>query len=1233
MCKKIIFLFLLMYQFCTSQTIYYVDASKTDNTENGLTWATAKKDVQNAIDLAVAGDQIWIKAGVYYPNASPNMTASSTVTATSPLTSRDYYIQLKDGVSIYGGFAGTETALSQRNISDNPTYIDGDIGVAGDKTDNCYHLMIYVGNYSTTGVTVDGLLLRNGNATRLAASTDYSEETYIFANGFDNPIPRRIGGGLYVGRGLNNTISNIVFENNECEVFGAALYLYGISGLFCTYNVINCYFVNNSLSASSYGAMYTNGGNVNCYNSVFYNNSCGSNGGDGVALYLTRTKNKLVNCTFANNQSYNGSALSIQSSETTEIYNSIFYGNTRSNPFFAATSGYDFRQFFAGPTPIIKNCSLMHPSANYTAANYTEMDATSSGNVYEQEPHFSNITEIKGADGKYFTADDGLALLTTSPSKNTGSNTLIPTAVTTDITGASRVLATTVDMGAYEIDGVMSLSDTILVQIGNEGDAPNAVASTVTTTQLGQIVPAITGIIPANQSAYQSYIDANPYSFSAPATTVEVQAMVNAVNLTVTTIFYVDIDQPDNSGDGLSWATAKKDLQVILDSYGNNPGPNVNEVWVKAGDYTPTAFVGTSEALRDKSFWVKGNIKIYGGFSGTETGLSQRNIVANPTVLNGVGAYHTMIVTNTNATSYTLIDGVTITGGTANGTTTNPAGSFSFERNFGGGVLCYQTAPVFNHVIFKTNAAEYGGGVFNQTASPKFSNCVFTENTSTSYGGGVENFNNSSPTFTNCIISNNAALRGGGAANNGGAPTYINCTIVKNSATVATSGGAFHNLNASASTYKNCIIWGNSASDFLTEAGSAINVSYSVTQSTISGTANLSANPQLVDINDGNGADDKWLTSDDGFEITPVSNCGSTGDNSAIPSNITVDILNNPRILQITVDRGAYEVDGANASDSALAQIGDEGDAPNTVASEVTTTQLGQIVPVITNIVTANQTAYQAYIDANPDAFSAPATAAEVQAMVNTVNAQVEAEAASTAVLTQIGDEADAPNTVTSTVTVTQLDAILPAITGIVEANEAAYQAYIDANPDAFSAPATAAEVQAMIDDVNAQVAAEAASDAVLTQIGDEADAPNTVTSTVTVTQLGDILPAITGIVEANEAAYQAYIDANPDLFSAPATADEVQTMVNTVNVALSTNNFDIRSIVIYPNPSHAIFNIKTDANAAIELYDATGRKLKSDKIEIGTTPINVSNYSDGVYFLKISNGNNQTKTIRLIKQ
>ena len=758
-------------------------------------------------------------------------------------------------------------------------------------------------------------------------------------------------------------------------------------------------------------------------------------------------------------------------------------------------------------------------------------------------------------------------------------------------------------------------------------------------------------------------------------------------------------------------------MQVILDTYANNPGPNVNEVWLKAGNYSPTSFVGTSTAARDKSFWVKGNIKIYGGFNGTETELSQRNIVNNPTLLNGVGAYHTMIVTNTNAASYTLIDGVTITGGNANGSSANSVGSISFERNFGGGVLCYQNAPTFNNVIFKTNSAEYGGGVFNQGGSPKYNNCVFTENTSSSYGGAIENFENSTPVFNNCVIGNNSAFRGGAAANNGGSATYTNCTIVKNSATVDTASGAFIELNNTTSNYKNCIIWGNTANDFITNAGSTSNVSYSVTQSTITGTSNLYTNPQLVNINDGDGADNKWFTSDDGFKITQVSNCGSTGDNSAIPSYITGDILNNSRILQVTVDRGAYEVDGANASDLALAQIGNEGDSPNTVASEITTTQLGQIVPVITSILTANQAAYQIYIDANPSLFSSPATAAEVQAMItavnaqvaaqvasnavltqigneanepidsplvpsivtttqlgqilpsitgivaanevayqvyidansslfsspataaevqamiNTVNAQVAAQAASNAVLVQIGNEGDAPNTVSSVVTVVQLGIILPAITGIEATNESAYQDYIDANPEMFSAPATAAEVQAMIDTVNAQVAAVVASDAVLTQIGDEGDSPNAVSSTVTTAQLETIIPEITEIVTANEAAYQAYIDANPSLFSSPATATEVQVMVNAVNTALAVNVFDMDSVLIYPNPSNAIFNIKINTNATIQLFDAMGKTVKLDKITIGTSSLDLSNYSDGIYLIKITNEINQTKTVRLIKR
>jgi len=80
--------------------------------------------------------------------------------------------------------------------------------------------------------------------------------------------------------------------------------------------------------------------------------------------------------------------------------------------------------------------------------------------------------------------------------------------------------------------------------------------------------------------------------------------------------------------------------------------------------------------------------------------------------------------------------------------------------------------------------------------------------------------------------------------------------------------------------------------------------------------------------------------------------------------------------------------------------------------------------------------------------------------------------------------------------------------------------------------------------------AAAAASTAVLAQIGLEADAAGTVPSVVTVADLNTILPALTGVLSANETAYQDYIDANPTLFASPATQAEVQAAITAVNIA-----------------------------------------------------------------------------------
>ena len=96
-----------------AQVTYYVKSDGND-TSNGLSWGTAYATVQKAIESAVSGDEIWVAAGTYIPSAYPRGTSGLT-------DQRDFTFHLRDGVAMYGGFAGTESDLSERIIADNPT--------------------------------------------------------------------------------------------------------------------------------------------------------------------------------------------------------------------------------------------------------------------------------------------------------------------------------------------------------------------------------------------------------------------------------------------------------------------------------------------------------------------------------------------------------------------------------------------------------------------------------------------------------------------------------------------------------------------------------------------------------------------------------------------------------------------------------------------------------------------------------------------------------------------------------------------------------------------------------------------------------------------------------------------------------------------------------------------------------------------------------------------------------
>lgn len=112
------------------------DASGADN---GTSWADAYTHLQSALG-APSGSQIWIAAGTYKPGNTRNATFSL------------------GNISLYGGFAGTETQISQRDLVSNQTILSGEIGGPG-FGDNSYHVVTV---QYLTSATLDGLVITRG---------------------------------------------------------------------------------------------------------------------------------------------------------------------------------------------------------------------------------------------------------------------------------------------------------------------------------------------------------------------------------------------------------------------------------------------------------------------------------------------------------------------------------------------------------------------------------------------------------------------------------------------------------------------------------------------------------------------------------------------------------------------------------------------------------------------------------------------------------------------------------------------------------------------------------------------------------------------------------------------------------------------------------------------------------------------------------------------------------------
>ena len=272
------------------------------------------------------------------------------------------------------------------------------------------------------------------------------------------------------------------------------------------------------------------------------------------------------------------------------------------------------------------------------------------------------------------------------------------------------------------------------------------------------------------------------------------------------------------TGTGTSWANASGDLQATI-----NSSVAGDQVWVAAGTYLPNkradALTVVTPNDRNNAFVLKSDVKIYGGFVGNETSLTQRDSTraTNNTLLSGdigtIGnksdnAYHVIISAGDVGTAE--LNGFTISGGNANGSgATITVNSESLYNYRGGGIDNEFSSPIISNITINgnfTNNGDGGGGIFNNSSSAIISNVTISGNSGFPSGGGIYNLA-SSPGLTNVIISGNNTNYGGGIFNNSSSPILTKVMISGNT---AFNGGGIYNF-ASSPLLTNVIINGNNA--------------------------------------------------------------------------------------------------------------------------------------------------------------------------------------------------------------------------------------------------------------------------------------------------------------------------------------------------------------------------------------------------------------------------------------
>ncbi|MTD72444.1 choice-of-anchor Q domain-containing protein, partial [Flavobacterium sp. LC2016-13] len=835
---------------------------KKGATGDGSSWASATGELADALLEAstnTAIKQIWVAGGTYSPKYAADFSSADN---------RDVTFLMQIDVKMYGGFAGTETTLANRDLTltANKTILSGELGTLNNATDNAYHVVVMTGEAGTAelnGFTItrgyangiQSLTTTNGNAVNrsFGGAMQLVSASPVLANLEFIANTAKSGGALALLTEANASIQDVVFKNNTADFGGGVTIRYGNTSVFDRVT-----FSGNSASSD--------GGAINLVNSVapvFKNvqvtgNKASRYGGavligDNIASTVI-----FLNTVFSGNASSDGTIYILTGNIT--IRNSIMYGNSHG----ITNNG--------GSSSTVNIVYSLVQGVNANLANNTI-----NGSI---DPLFVSPNAFNNAPS---TAGN-YALKANSPVINKGANNLYNglDSNTKDLAGKPRVHnynnSGTIDIGAYEYQEI------------------NA-----------------DGII---------YVNANA----------------------------------TGSGTGISWTNAATNLGealVMAQTLNTNTAGTIKQIWVAGGTYYPKYAVDFSSGFEgDKAFLMLKDVKMYGGFAGTETTLASRDltITANKTILSGDlgilnnatdNAYHVVVMAGAAGTAE--LNGFTITGGSAGKGGSLTVNGQTLLGPYGGGLALVAASPVLANlefvqntasngaglalqsgsnaslqdVVFKNNLAYLGGAVYITSGNTSvFERVTFSGNQANSHGGAIYIGSNSTSVFKNIEISGNKALENGGAVyilNNVGKVSFINSVISGNTS----NNGAIYTQGASI-IVQNSIIYDNSHGVISSGVSDPNTVVYSLVQNIAADATNhiLDGSSPVSFVNAPSYTTAPFSGGD--YRLSSGSVGIDAGSNSFF-SGLTAsskDLAGKPRIYNYnnsgTIDIGAYEYQGLN---------------------------------------------------------------------------------------------------------------------------------------------------------------------------------------------------------------------------------------------------------------------------------------------------------------------------------